>query len=194
MTYFATFNLVIASNLGLDDLVAVGNACEKLSVPLVVLRSYGFIGYVRIHLMYHEVTESKPDKDQFDLRLANPFPALVSYCTKFDLASMDTLEHSHVPYVVLLYQALEKWKLEVCFGNIQVCDPLTSMFAARWAMSQEFQRKRTFQRKHKRNVSRFFYGNKFPRSSARGLPRLHYTHLGIRGEWCLSCGNWMRIE
>ncbi len=57
--------------------------------------------------------EAKPDNPPDDLRLLDPFPELVQYANKFNFATMDSTEHSHTPFVVILLQQLEKYKSEV---------------------------------------------------------------------------------
>lgn len=44
------------------------------------------------------------------MRLDYPFPALKEHMDKLDLDAMDLKEHSHVPYLVILYKYLEKWR------------------------------------------------------------------------------------
>ena len=56
--------------------------------------------------------ESHPDNEIPDLRLDRPFPALEKYMDSLDLDGMDDKEHSHVPYVVILYKFLQKWVQE----------------------------------------------------------------------------------
>ena len=58
----------------------------------------------------HVVVESHPDDQLPDLRLLAPFPELIRYCEKQDLSSMSKKDHSHTPWLVLLYHALEQWK------------------------------------------------------------------------------------
>ena len=59
--------------------------------------------------MDHVIVEAKPDTEQFDLRLANPFPELEEFAAGFDFVHMDAMEHAHTPYVVILLQALRNW-------------------------------------------------------------------------------------
>lgn len=47
-----------------------------------------------------------------DLRLDKPFHMLVEHMTKVDLEKMDLKEHSHVPYLVILYKYLHNWMNE----------------------------------------------------------------------------------
>lgn len=43
------------------------------------------------------------------MRLEKPFPMLVEHMAKLDLDKMDLKEHSHVPYLVILYKYLHDW-------------------------------------------------------------------------------------
>lgn len=79
-------------------------------VPLIVAKSYGFLGYFRIQLKEHVVIESHPDSQHLDLRLDKPFPALLQYVHSFDLDTMDLKDHAHVPYIVPLMKALNDWQ------------------------------------------------------------------------------------
>lgn len=47
-----------------------------------------------------------------DLRLTRPFPALAAYAAAYEVDSTDAVAQSHVPFVVLLLQALETWKAQ----------------------------------------------------------------------------------
>ena len=60
------------------------------------------------------VIESKPDNVQIDdLRVVTPFPELQNFALSFDMSSLDSQEHGHTPYVVILIQLLQKWRAEV---------------------------------------------------------------------------------
>jgi hypothetical protein len=45
--------------------------------------------------------------------LHRPFESFKKFVDGFDLASMKHEQHSHVPYVVLLYKALEAWREQI---------------------------------------------------------------------------------
>lgn len=47
-----------------------------------------------------------------DLRLLNPWPELEQYAESVDLAACDDMTHKHVPWVVLVLQALAAWRRE----------------------------------------------------------------------------------
>lgn len=44
-----------------------------------------------------------------DLRLDKPFEGLKSFFDSIDLDSLDLKNHSHTPYVTILYKYLQKW-------------------------------------------------------------------------------------
>jgi amyloid beta precursor protein binding protein 1 len=58
------------------------------------------------------VIETHPENAS-DLRLDVPFPALLEYVKGFDFEKMDSAEHGHVPFVVVLQHYLQVWKSTV---------------------------------------------------------------------------------
>lgn len=58
------------------------------------------------------VVDTHPDTTH-TLRIGSPFPALEAYARSLDLEHMDSMEHSHIPYVVLLVRAASEWKDKV---------------------------------------------------------------------------------
>ena len=42
--------------------------------------------------------------------MANPWPELLEYANSFDLDTKDETVRSHLPYVAILIQLLNKWK------------------------------------------------------------------------------------
>lgn len=107
--FWSQFNLVIASNMSESQLSELSTSCAANKVPFMVIRSYGLIGYCRIFLRDHHIVESKPDSDPYDLRILNPFDELSDFCSGFNLSEMESLEHGHTPYIVILFQAIRKW-------------------------------------------------------------------------------------
>jgi amyloid beta precursor protein binding protein 1 len=114
----------------------------------VIERAYGFLGYLRVvtpehtsaslcHLSYSFliVVESKPDNPPDDLRLLEPFPELVNYSSSFNFETMDSTEHSHTPFIIILLQYLAKHKAEVLplVGHLNV---------VAWKISRRESRKR----------------------------------------------------
>lgn len=94
-------------------LLPLAERCWEKGVPLIALRSCGFIGTVRLQLKNHEIVESKLETDQWDLRISKPFPELEQFCSGIDLDVEDSLQHGHIPYIAILYQAIQKWRQQV---------------------------------------------------------------------------------
>jgi len=125
------FTIVIAHNLEavlLDQLASF--LWEDSSYPpLVIVRSAGFLA--EVYIQYHEhtgvfcclfnslfyltqflVIESHPETAQ-SLQIDKPFPALLQYAMSLDFKNMDTTDHGHIPYVIILVRLLEEWKKTV---------------------------------------------------------------------------------
>ena len=62
--------------------------------------------------------EAHPDNELPDLRLNKPFEELKSYCNSVDLEKLSDAEHSHVPYLVILYKFLDIYKSQVAFNHL----------------------------------------------------------------------------
>jgi len=124
---------VIATNLKESTLKKLAQHLWSEDVPLVVLRSYGLIGYIRIISKEHtseinfcelrfffninspricdiSVIEAHPDNELADLRLDVPFDELVQLCNSIDMDSLKDAEHSHIPYLIILYKYLKVWR------------------------------------------------------------------------------------
>lgn len=56
------------------------------------------------------VVDTHPDH-QHTLRLDTPFPALQEYADGLDLEKMDSMEHSHIPFVLLLIRSLKAFRV-----------------------------------------------------------------------------------
>lgn len=109
--FFSQFTVVIASQLHESSLLKLSDILWKSSTPLIVSSSYGLIGYVRIAVPTHEIFESHPDSFHDDLRLDCPFSELIEYMDKISLATMDATQQGNIPYLVILFKCLQKWKL-----------------------------------------------------------------------------------
>ncbi|KAL1413018.1 hypothetical protein Q8F55_000767 [Vanrija albida] len=114
--YFLSFNLIIASNitpqleLQLSDLLWKNSAIPgHHDIPLLSIRSSGLTGRLQIQLREHLIVDTHPDNTQ-TLRIDSPFPSLESYARSLDIDSLDSMDHSHIPWVVLLVRAGSIWK------------------------------------------------------------------------------------
>ncbi|KAK6174690.1 hypothetical protein SNE40_017921 [Patella caerulea] len=108
--FFASFTIVIATNMDEKSLLQLGELLWNLHVPLLICRCYGFIGYIRLVVKEHNVIESHPDSTHEDLRLDRPIPAFVTLCDSLDMSSMNKKDHSHTPWLIVLYKYLQQWK------------------------------------------------------------------------------------
>ncbi|UYV64588.1 SUPT6H [Cordylochernes scorpioides] len=86
---FHHFSIVIATGLAEKTLLNLAHLLWEANVPLLVCRTYGMIGYLRIQFQEHPVVEAHPDSQLHDLRLDKPFPALMKFVESQDLAAMD---------------------------------------------------------------------------------------------------------
>ncbi|XP_065843401.1 NEDD8-activating enzyme E1 regulatory subunit-like [Oscarella lobularis] len=115
--FFKSFSCVIATNLSEKTLLNLGDILWGYQIPLVVVRAYGMIGYIRLVFAEHPVVESHPESAHPDLRLDRPFPEFVQYVDSLDLTSMTKQEHGHTPFLVLLLKYLNRYK-ESHDGNL----------------------------------------------------------------------------
>lgn len=107
--YFKQFTTIITTQLNEDILLSLSEICWKFNIPLVAVRTYGFIGYMRLICPEHTMVETHPD-GILDLRISCPFPELQAFADKYDFTNMNSAERSHVPYVIILLKCLKDWK------------------------------------------------------------------------------------
>ncbi|CAG8581525.1 11232_t:CDS:10 [Funneliformis caledonium] len=93
--YFLQFSIVITTNIPEKPLLKLADTLWNAKIPLVVLRTVGFIGYFRIALPEHTNV---------------PFLSLEQYVKTFNFDTLDSMDHGHIPYVVILLKYLEQWK------------------------------------------------------------------------------------
>ena len=108
--FFGGFQLVVATQLTERTLQKLEGACRSRGVALLAARSYGLLGSLRASKGEHCVVEAKPDSEVEDLRLSAPWPALLEYAHGFDLGSLDDATHAHVPFAIVLIQAMRRWR------------------------------------------------------------------------------------
>jgi amyloid beta precursor protein binding protein 1 len=108
--------LVVCADQPSSVFLPLSRACHARSIPLVVVRSYGLLGTVRVQIPMpcHPVVDARPSHRVPDLRLsATPiFDGLADVLrSSTDLDDVvDTRDRSHAPFVIILLQALEKWR------------------------------------------------------------------------------------
>ncbi|KAJ8943598.1 hypothetical protein NQ318_006600 [Aromia moschata] len=108
--FFSNFSVVIATALPEKVLVPLSRHLWEANIPLLVCRSIGFLGYMRLQVKEHIVIEAHPDNENPDLRLDKPWPALKEHLDSINVATLDRKARSHVPPVVILYYYLNKYR------------------------------------------------------------------------------------
>lgn len=108
--FFDCFTLVIATDLDETSLLNLSQVLWKNATPLLIARSYGLLGYIRISFPQHEIVEAHPDNSHEDLRLDCPFPGLTEYMDQIDLDNCENTAHGNIPYLAVLYKYIQQWK------------------------------------------------------------------------------------
>ncbi|KAM9301535.1 NEDD8-activating enzyme E1 regulatory subunit [Gastrophryne carolinensis] len=111
-SFFNKFTVVIATQLPESTLLRLAETLWNASIPLLICRAYGFVGYMRVVIKEHTVIESHPDNALEDLRLDQPFSELQEHLQLYNLDSMERKDHSHTPWLVVVAKCLEKWRRE----------------------------------------------------------------------------------
>uniref|UniRef100_A0A3P8UGV1 NEDD8-activating enzyme E1 regulatory subunit n=1 Tax=Cynoglossus semilaevis TaxID=244447 RepID=A0A3P8UGV1_CYNSE len=110
--FFHRFTIVIGVHLPESTCLRLGSVLWSASVPFLVCKTYGFIGYMRLVVQEHTVIESHPDNALEDLRLDQPFTDFQNHIESYDLDNMEKKDHSHTPWVIIVAKYLEKWLTE----------------------------------------------------------------------------------
>ena len=96
-----------------DFAIKVNKICVENDISLVVLKSHGMIGYIRLFKNTYATCETKEEGERFDLRITNPFPELLELANTYNLDELEKVDHKFVPFIVILIKELEKWKQAV---------------------------------------------------------------------------------
>ena len=108
--FFNDFNLVIATELSEKMMSTLSSLLWDANIPMMIVKSYGLIGYIRLQVKEHTVIESHPDNVIEDLRLDVPFEELVQFFDEQKFDEMTKNEYLHTPYIVILFKYLQMWK------------------------------------------------------------------------------------
>ncbi len=110
-SWWDQFNLVVVSDyVDSETFLTVIEVLWKKSIPILVMRSWGFYGSVNLIVPEVAVIDTHSTSRGFDLRIDHPWNQLVEYCDSIDLNTLDDTEHAHIPYVVIFIKALAKWR------------------------------------------------------------------------------------
>lgn len=112
LSFWKQFNCVIASGfLYIDQIVRLSKICWTTNTPLILCKSIGFYGSLRLQISEHLVIETHPDNVLPDFNLDRPFSNLKEYFDSIDLENEENIAAlSKYPYVVVVYKYLRKWQ------------------------------------------------------------------------------------
>lgn len=106
--------IMYAHPISTENLSLLQTYGQKHKTPLVAIHSAGFYSYFSISLPgAFPIVDTHPDETATtDLRLLTPWPELVEFARNMtkDMDSLDSYEHGHLPYAVILLCYLEKWR------------------------------------------------------------------------------------
>lgn len=106
--------ILVTAPVASEVLTAISAHTQKHHVPLFYIHSVGFYSKFSLSLPpAFPIVDTHPDPTAVtDLRLLNPWPALIEFAKEktHDLASMSEHDIGHVPYVLLLLRYIEEWK------------------------------------------------------------------------------------
>jgi len=108
--FFDGFDVVLAGGLAGKSLRLLGEVLWEKGIPLVVVRAYGMLGYVRLEKRGHCVLNRKEDFGVPDLGLWRAIPGMAEYVASFDLPALPDADHAHVPWPVLLLKARQQFE------------------------------------------------------------------------------------
>lgn len=111
--FFNNFSLVIACGMSEKHIFLLATKLRSLNIPFLVVRTSGFLGYIRLQLSEHLIVETHPENAPPDLRLDQPWEALEKWLSEEGsrMDSMDLKDHGHTPYPVMVFRTLKNWRL-----------------------------------------------------------------------------------
>ncbi|KAJ2547983.1 NEDD8-activating enzyme E1 regulatory subunit, partial [Coemansia sp. RSA 1933] len=101
-------SLVICCNQPDSVVCKLSRKCSETGKPLIVATSAGFMSCIRTSVAEHTVIESHADGKP-DLRIMCPFASLRDHVDSIDLNALDPTDVAHVPFVVLIIKALQRF-------------------------------------------------------------------------------------
>jgi amyloid beta precursor protein binding protein 1 len=115
--FFNKFKLVIASQLPQASKLKLAAHLYKEHIPLLLLRSNGLLGHIRLAVPEYTAIETHPTDDRSDLYIhpkqISTFPELEEYVKSFgDITTLANKEHGEVPFPVILQLEIQKWQKE----------------------------------------------------------------------------------
>eukprot|EP01129_Flabellula_baltica_P010235 TRINITY_DN4302_c0_g1_i1.p1 TRINITY_DN4302_c0_g1~~TRINITY_DN4302_c0_g1_i1.p1 ORF type:complete len:535 (-),score=136.40 TRINITY_DN4302_c0_g1_i1:44-1618(-) len=110
ISFVTDYNIILATEIPEVEVRKLAVACQQHKIPLFIARCNGFLGTIRLCSPEHCITQTNPEYPSTDLRMFDPFPALKAFADSIDLSSLNSNEHTHVPFPVLLIKTVQQWK------------------------------------------------------------------------------------
>ena len=110
MTDLKRFTVFIVSNVAPESFRDLAQIAWDSNIPVIVANIVGMYTETRVVVREHCVIESKPDNPLPDLRLDIPFTELIEFYQNIDLSVLNSTDHAHIPFVLILLKCLDQWK------------------------------------------------------------------------------------
>ena len=105
----AQFDLIITSDLSPVEERQLAALAWSKSIDYIKVRNSGFFSIVTAQIKELPIVETHVS-DLIDLRLLFPFPELSTFADGFVYEGMSSMDHGHVPAVIILVKGLKGWK------------------------------------------------------------------------------------
>lgn len=151
--FWKRFDVVIISGfLNLNQIMRLSKICWSLNTPLLVCKSIGFFGSMRIQVQEHLIVETHPDNPLPDFSLDKPFSDLRCYLDSIDLESDDSIDEiNKYPYVVIVYYYLKRWQNHNGFQSTRLPSSYQEKSALRELISEGLKRINKMRKQRKRD-------------------------------------------
>lgn len=107
------FEVIFSANLPQKLNNEIRLLAKKANKRFINISSNGLINTIQLYENYHANMKLRILENPVnDNRLAMPWKELIDFSMGFDLDSMDEMAHSHIPFYVILVQALMKYRKE----------------------------------------------------------------------------------
>lgn len=110
-TRLQDYQLVIVTELTDRQMKLLSKLCHDHGIPVLFLKTYGFLGWIRLQAYEVTIIDPHVESTLMDLRLISPFEELRHYVNSIVWEELDSSERVHIPYVVILIQCLDLWRM-----------------------------------------------------------------------------------
>ncbi|CDK26768.1 unnamed protein product [Kuraishia capsulata CBS 1993] len=113
--FWEGFSVVIVCGGHSSTVDSLSDLLWSLKIPFIRLLLSGFYGSIKVNVPEKALTDSHMEL-KGDLRLDQPWPKLLQHVNAIAFEELDDTEHAHIPPIVIVVKAFQKWKNETkCF-------------------------------------------------------------------------------